>query len=691
MSASSRRDTVGVVGVLSDPDGTQFGIWDTNVNWRKGSVCLYINGEAGYLYRSSIENNRGYVPSVHKDKWEVYAGSVGAVYPILPTSSGIITTSDDTHIPTIGAVGRALDYKVDKNPPVVAATKTKITYDTKGLVISGSDLSVSDIPDLSSTSWFSAATVSITSSLISSIAGKHGDHIGDVISVGLQTQINPNTINNIKLADMPANTIKLRRASDGDPEDVSLSQFLSWAGISAISGTVPYVHPNHTGDVSSVSDGTTLITANSVNNAKLADMVGGTIKGRPSGISGDPTDLSASQVLSVLNLSSFLNISAVSASTKPGDNVTVPTTALMYSAINSSIAVSTNNVYVKNSEVDHLAITPVVEGDVVVRTDLSKTFVNKAGLNTSMSDWQELLVPTSFVPLTRMVTAGNGLVGGGNLNSDISLAADYGTSNPLMNGTVSVGSSLTLSRADHIHPSDTTKAESSHNHFLSTLTEKSYTSLTDKPDLTSLHSAITLGNANGLGLSGQQLSLSIATSASAGACPQLPASGGDTKFLNGLGSFATVTIPAYALVDESANGLMKQQPADAGMFFCGLASKGWTKELTKPYFSGYYEEKIIGKGNISGVVGITITDGLNYTMTLTGNTTLNIITTGLTSGTLQHLVFRVALGATAYTLGFQVNGVAKTTDVFTLKTSGVVELMVRSWDNWSTVETTRTR
>lgn len=690
MLTSSRRDTVGVVGVLSDLDGTQFGIWDTNVNWRKGSICLHINGEVGYLYRSIIENNRGFVPSVHKDKWEIYAGSVGSPYPVLPTSAGIITTDDDTHIPTIGSVGRALDYKIDKNPPIVAATKTKITYDTKGLVTAGSDLTASDIPDLSSTSWFSAAAISIASSLISSITGKHGDHIGDVISVGLQTQINPNTINNAKLADMPANTIKLRRASDGDPEDVSLSQFLSWAGISAVSGTTPYVHPNHAGDVSSVSDGTTLITVNAVNNAKLADMAGGTIKGRPAGASGDPIDLSASQVLSVLNLSSFLNISAVSSSTKPGDNVTVPTTALMYSAINSSIAVSTNNVYVVASEVAHLAITPVIEGDVVVRTDLSKTFVNKAGLNSSMSDWQELLVPTSFVPLSRTVTAGNGLVGGGNLNSNISLAVNYGSSNPLMNGTVSIGSSIALSRADHVHPSDTTKANVSHNHFLSTLSEKSYTSLTDKPDLTSLHSAVTLGSANGLTLSGQQLSLSIATSATAGACPQLPASGGDTKFLNGLGSFVTLTVPSYSIVNDSADGLMKQQPADAGMFFCGLASKGWTKELTKPYFNGYYEEKIIAKGNVSGVVAITVTECLNYTMTFTGNTTLNIITTGLTSGTLQHLLFRITM-ASAYTLAFQVNGSAKTTDAITLNAAGTSEVLVRSWDNWSTVEVTRVK
>jgi hypothetical protein len=40
----------------------------------------------------------------------------------------------------------ALDEKVDENAPIVAATKTKITYDEKGLVTDGADLEATDLP-----------------------------------------------------------------------------------------------------------------------------------------------------------------------------------------------------------------------------------------------------------------------------------------------------------------------------------------------------------------------------------------------------------------------------------------------------------------------------------------------------------------------------------------------------------------
>lgn len=44
-----------------------------------------------------------------------------------------------------------LNGKVAANAAITAATKCKITYDTKGLVTAGADLTASDIPDLSST------------------------------------------------------------------------------------------------------------------------------------------------------------------------------------------------------------------------------------------------------------------------------------------------------------------------------------------------------------------------------------------------------------------------------------------------------------------------------------------------------------------------------------------------------------
>ena len=83
---------------------------------------------------------------------------------------------------------------------------------------------------------------------------------------------------------------------------------LSWSAVKATLKTYfdtlynKYVHPNHTGDVTSVADGAQTIAANAVTNAKLADMANATIKGRVTAGAGDPEDLTATQVRTILNV-----------------------------------------------------------------------------------------------------------------------------------------------------------------------------------------------------------------------------------------------------------------------------------------------------------------------------------------------------------------------------------------------------
>ncbi len=61
---------------------------------------------------------------------------------------------------------------------------------------------------------------------------------------------------------------------------------------------------------------------------------------------------------------------------------------------------------------------------------------------------------SGYVPDTRQVLAGNGLLGGGALNSNVTLSVSYGAGSPLpANGpSGSAGAALTLSRSDHRHP-----------------------------------------------------------------------------------------------------------------------------------------------------------------------------------------------------------------------------------------------
>jgi hypothetical protein len=62
-----------------------------------------------------------------------------------------------------------------------------------------------------------------------------------------------------------------------------------------------YTHPNHSGDVTSSGDGATTIANDVVTNTKLANMATATIKGRATASTGDPEDLSASSVRTLLN------------------------------------------------------------------------------------------------------------------------------------------------------------------------------------------------------------------------------------------------------------------------------------------------------------------------------------------------------------------------------------------------------
>jgi len=130
-------------------------------------------------------------------------------------------------------------------------------------------------------------------------------HTGDVTGSGKLT-IENKAVTLAKMADMAtASLLGRKTASAGSPEVLSKTDVLSLLNVE--DGANKYTHPNHSGDVTSTGDGATLIVNNAVNNDKLADMAINTIKGRKTSGTGDPEDLSADDVRTILNVDNGAN------------------------------------------------------------------------------------------------------------------------------------------------------------------------------------------------------------------------------------------------------------------------------------------------------------------------------------------------------------------------------------------------
>lgn len=93
--------------------------------------------------------------------------------------------------------------------------------------------------------------------------------------------------------------VTLPLVDTSNPGLMSASDKSKLDGVAA--GANNYVHPNHSGDVTSVGDGATTIAADAVTNAKLANMATATIKGRSTAGTGDPEDLTGTQATALLD------------------------------------------------------------------------------------------------------------------------------------------------------------------------------------------------------------------------------------------------------------------------------------------------------------------------------------------------------------------------------------------------------
>jgi len=154
--------------------------------------------------------------------------------------AGVMSSADKTKLDGI-ATGATIG--VVPNTAITGATKTKITYDAKGLVTAGADATTADIAASANKNYVTDAQATV-------IGNTSGTNTGD------------NAVNSL------------------------------------YSGLV--TNATHTGDVTGAT--TLSIAASAVTNAKMASMATMTIKGNNTGSSAAPIDLTASQVRTTINV-----------------------------------------------------------------------------------------------------------------------------------------------------------------------------------------------------------------------------------------------------------------------------------------------------------------------------------------------------------------------------------------------------
>jgi hypothetical protein len=142
----------------------------TQLNTKQSTLSLTTTGTSG---AATLIGSTLNIPQ--------YSGGTSGVTQIVAGTNVTISPTGGTGVVTINSTGgsggttwgsitgtlssqtdlqTALDGKVDENAAITASTKTKITYDSKGLVTAGSDLSASDIPSGIDASKISTGVIS---------------------------------------------------------------------------------------------------------------------------------------------------------------------------------------------------------------------------------------------------------------------------------------------------------------------------------------------------------------------------------------------------------------------------------------------------------------------------------------------------------------------------------------------------
>ena len=124
-------------------------------------VCINTATSGTAIYKwdvlTGMVDLSGYQTTITGGATTITSSNLTASRALVSNSSGKVAVSSVTSTElgyvsgVTSAIQTQLNNKVTGNTAITGATKCKITYDSKGLVTAGADLSASDIPDISAT------------------------------------------------------------------------------------------------------------------------------------------------------------------------------------------------------------------------------------------------------------------------------------------------------------------------------------------------------------------------------------------------------------------------------------------------------------------------------------------------------------------------------------------------------------
>lgn len=288
------------------------------------------------------------------------------------------------------------------------------------------------------------------------LAARIPTHTGDVTGQTALT-IAANAVSLAKMADMAtASFLGRNTAATGNPEVLSAS--IARAILNVANGANAYVHPNHSGDVTSVADGAQTIANNAVSLAKMADMATASFLGRNTVAAGDPEVLSATIARAILGVEAGSTADQSNAEIKTAYEANTNTNAFddaeqsKLAAIEAGATADQSNAEIKTAyeaNADTNAFDNA-EQTKLAGIETAATADQTAAQIEAIINHDNLLgfvLGEHILHTSVSITAGTGLTGGGNISATrtLNLATDTLTdldsiptrlmSMPLFNGS----------------------------------------------------------------------------------------------------------------------------------------------------------------------------------------------------------------------------------------------------------------